>query len=147
MVFLSELQFAGFWMAVATFFGIWIGHVGVRWLEAQSTSIWPPTIVLLISGLALNIYSLFAPSLTIAGMASIFGITLVWDSIEMWRQQRRVQKGHSPANPANPRHARYLAAGNATTDELLSRDPQGSPVGNSPSSPSMANASNVKVKV
>jgi len=124
----SELQFAGFWMAVATFLGIWSGHVGVRWLEARSPNVQLPALILMATGLALNIYSLFAPTFIISGVTSIFGITVIWDGIEMFRQQQRVKKGHSPANPHNPRHAAYLAAGTATTEELLDRDPQGFPL-------------------
>lgn len=118
------LQFAGFWMALATFLGIWWGHVGVRWLEAHSVDIRPAAIMLLATGFALNGYSLFAPNLTIGGVCSIIGITLLWDALELYRQVRRVKKGHAPANPANPRHAAYLAAGGAvTTDDLLDREP------------------------
>ena len=124
----AELQFAGFWMAVATFVGIWSGHVGVRWLEAHSPHVVPPALILFAIGLALNIYSLFAPTFVLAGVTSIYGITVIWDGVEMFRQQRRVQHGHSPANPNNPRHAAYLKAGIATTAEFLDRDPQGIPV-------------------
>lgn len=119
------LQFAGFWMAMVTFLGIWCGHVGVRWLEAHSPNIWPPIVVLASSGVALNVFSLFASNLTLAGVSSIIGIILMWDALEMYRQQQRVLKKHAPANPANPRHAAYLAAGKATTEDLLDREPQG----------------------
>ncbi len=123
------LQLAGFWMALATFVGIWWGHVGVRWLERSVTRVEPAAAVLVLAGLGLNLYSLFAPSLTIAGVCSIIGITLCWDAFELFRQQKRVQKGHAPANPANPRHAAYLAAGGlATTEDLLAREPTGHPV-------------------
>jgi hypothetical protein len=122
------LQLTGLWMALATFLGIWWGHVGVRWLEARSPNIWPPTIILVLGGVALNVYSVFAPNLTISGVASIIGITLLWDAFEMYRQQHRVMKGHAPANPDNPRHAAYLAAGMGTTEDLLDREPTGQPV-------------------
>lgn len=122
------LEFTGFWMAVAIFLGIWWGHVGVRWLEARSENIWPPTIALIVVGGLLNIYSLLAPTLTLSGVASIIGITLLWDAFEMYRQEKRVLKGHAPANPNNPRHAAYLAAGLGTTEDLLDREPQGFPV-------------------
>lgn len=122
------LEFAGLWMALATFLGIWWGHVGVRWLEARSRNIWPPIIILTLIGLALNIYSVFAPNLTISGVASIIGITLFWDAFEMYRQEKRILEGHAPANPANPRHAAFLAAGHGTTEDLLDREPQGFPV-------------------
>lgn len=122
------LEFTGFWMALVTFLGIWWGHVGVRWLEAHSPNIWPPTMILLVSGISLNIYALFAPNLTLSGMSSIVGITLMWDALEMYRQQKRVLKGHAPANPNNPRHAAILAAGKGITEDLLDREPQGTPV-------------------
>ncbi|NNJ09104.1 DUF4491 family protein [Chloroflexales bacterium ZM16-3] len=118
-------QLAGLWMAIATFLGIWWGHVGVRWLESRSANVLPPALVLIVGGLGMNLYSLFAPSLTAASVCSIVGITLLWDAFELYRQQRRVIKGHAPANPANPRHAAYLAAPNsrATTENLLNREP------------------------
>lgn len=122
-------QLAGLWMAIATFLGIWWGHVGVRWLEAHSERVGPPAAVLSILGIALNVYALFAPTLTLAGVSSIVGITLLWDAFELFRQVNRVRKGHVPANPANPRHTAYLAAGGpATTVDLLDREPSGSPV-------------------
>ncbi len=132
------LQFAGFWMALATFLGIWWGHVGVRWLEAHVRNIWPSVVVLASSGLILNVIAVVLPSLlpaasadlllTLSGVASIIGITLMWDALEMYRQQNRIKHGHAPANPHNPRHAAYLAAGMGTTEDLLDREPQGYPV-------------------
>jgi hypothetical protein len=123
------MQLAGFWMAIATFLGIWWGHVGVRLLERKLTRVEPAAIALVAAGLGLNLYSLFAPNLTIAGVCSIIGITLLWDAYELFRQQKRVIKGHAPANPANPRHAAYLAAGgHATTEDLLDREPVGRPL-------------------
>lgn len=123
------MELAGFWMAMATFLAIWWGHVGVRWLEAHSVRVGPPAALLVAAGLGLNLFALFSTSLTVAGVASIVGITLLWDAFELFRQQRRVQKGHAPANPNNPRHAAYLAAGGrATTEDLLDREPSGRPV-------------------
>lgn len=122
------LQWAGFWMALATFVSIWWGHVGVRWLEAHSSNIWPPTIALLLGGIGLNVFSLFAPNLIVSGVSSIIGITLMWDALEMWRQSQRIVKHHAPANPNNPRHAALLAQGKATTEDQLDREPQGFPI-------------------
>lgn len=103
-------QTAGIVLATVTFVGIWWGHVGVRWVERHSTRIGPPMLILTLGGLALNGYALKASSLTIGGGCSIIGITLFWDAFEIYRQQRRVLKGHAPANPYNPRHTAYLAA-------------------------------------
>jgi len=123
------LQFAGFWMALATLLTIWWGHVGVRWLEAHSPRIGPPIVVLATLGLALNIGSLFSPNLTLAGVLSIVGITLLWDALELWLQGKRIEHGHAPANPNNPRHAAILVrSSTATTNDLLKREPEGRPI-------------------
>jgi hypothetical protein len=121
------VQLAGFWMALATFLGIWLGHVSVRWIEARSPHIWVPIAAYTAGGVILNIFSPFAPNLVISGVSSILGITLLWDAFEVYRQEKRVRKGHAPANPNNPRHAAILAAGHGTTEDLLEREPQGVP--------------------
>jgi len=136
------LQLAGLWMALATFLAIWWGHVGVRWLEANSVRVGPPATALVVAGLALNFYALSSASLAVAGVCSIIGITLLWDAFELYRQQKRVQKGHAPANPANARHAAYLAAAGsrATTVDLLKHEPGESvPVPVASRQPSVAN--------
>ncbi len=133
------MQLAGFWMALATFLGIWWGHVGVRWLEAHSVRLGPPMAILISIGISLNIYALFAPNLTLAGVSSIIGITLLWDAFELFRQQKRIVKGHAPANPQNPRHAQILATSpHATLEDLLNREPQGRPVSSSHTTPGRA---------
>jgi|GEM_PF-451769 hypothetical protein len=122
------LQWAGVCLALATFLSIWWGHVGVRILEAKSANIWPPTIALIVAGLALIVYSLFAPNLIVSGVSSMVGITLLWDAFEMYRQSKRIMHKHAPANPNNPRHAALLAQGLATTEDLLDREPTGKPI-------------------
>ncbi|WP_322487554.1 DUF4491 family protein [Chloroflexus sp.] len=117
------LQTSGLWLALATFLSIWWGHVGVRWLEAKSADIRPPMVVLIIAGHILNVAALFAPNVTIGGVCSVVGIALWWDAFELVRQDRRVRHGHAPANPNNPRHARYLAEGKATLHDPLDREP------------------------
>jgi len=119
------MQYVGLWMATATFLGIWWGHVGVRWIEAHSPDVRPAALALICAGLGLHYCSLISSSLTTSGVCSIFGITLLWDAFELYRQQKRVIKGHAPANPSNPRHAAYLSAPNshATTADLLKREP------------------------
>lgn len=123
------LQFSGLVLALATFMSIWLGHVGVRWLEAQSVRLEPPMIGLILAGTVLNVVSFVMPNLSVAGVCSIVGITLLWDAFELVRQQKRVTKGHAPANPHNPRHAAILAAHPAaTTAHVLDREPLGRPV-------------------
>lgn len=117
------LQTSGLWLAIATFLSIWWGHVGVRWLEAKCADIRPPMIVLIIAGLLLNLVALFSANVTIGGVCSVVGISLWWDAFELVRQDRRVRHAHAPANPHNPRHARYLAEGRATIHDPLDREP------------------------
>lgn len=117
------LQTSGLWLAIATFLSIWWGHVGVRWLEAKCADIRPPMIVLIIAGLLLNLVALFSANVTIGGVCSVVGISLWWDAFELVRQDRRVRHSHAPANPQNPRHARYLAEGRATIHDPLDREP------------------------
>ena len=115
--------------AAATFFGIWIGHVGVRKIEAASPGLWLPALSALALGAALEIGALLSPSPYLSGALGIVGMTILWDALEFRRQDNRVKHGHAPANPRNPRHARLLAESrSATTRDWLNRDPVGRPV-------------------
>jgi hypothetical protein len=115
--------------AAATFFGIWVGHVSVRKIEAASASLWPPTLIALALGLALEIGALLSPSPYLSGALGIVGMTVLFDAFEFTRQHRRVKHGHAAANPSNPRHARLLAESpTATTIDWLDREPAGHPL-------------------
>jgi hypothetical protein len=69
--------------------------------------------------------ALSSGSLYISGACGILGMTALFDALEFRRQFKRVKKGHAPANPNNPRHAPLLAEGQATTVDLLKREPVG----------------------
>jgi hypothetical protein len=115
--------------ALSAFLGIWLGHVSVRRIEFVSPSLWPPALLFISLGLALEFASAWASSLPLAAACGILGVTLLWDSLELVRQQRRVRKGHAPANSRNPRHARILAQfPAATARDVLKREPLGRPV-------------------
>jgi hypothetical protein len=74
----------------------------------------------------MEVGALVADNLNLSAALGIIGITFLWDSIEFFRQHQRIKKGHAPANPANPRHARLLAKSNqATTINWLDRNPIG----------------------
>jgi hypothetical protein len=110
--------------AFTAFFSIWFGHVAVRKIESISRTIWIPSTIFAILGLSCEWLSVKAPSLQIATVFGILGITLFFDSFELTRQQRRIIRGHAPANPDNPRHAKVLREyPSATTLDFLKRDP------------------------
>ena len=112
--------------AVTAFLSIWIGHVAVRKIEFKARTIWLPTLLFGSAGLVLEYASTLAANRVLGAVLGILGITLLWDALEMTRQQRRIRKGHAPANPDNPRHARILAQYPAgTTLDLLKREPLG----------------------
>src|SRR6266540_3974690 len=115
--------------AVTAFFSIWFGHVSVRKIEAIVSSIWLPTIGFAVAGIAFEWFSLSTFSLTLSTVLGILGITFLFDAFEFARQQKRIIKGHAPANPNNPRHANILKQYlSATTLDLLKRDPKSLPV-------------------
>ena len=95
--------------ALATFFGIWLGHVSVRAIERRVEKLWIPISIALLLGLGLEIWSFFALSRSISAATGVFGITVLWDALEFVRQEKRIQRGHAPANPQNPRHMRIIS--------------------------------------
>jgi hypothetical protein len=113
--------------AFTAFLSIWLGHVSVRKVEAQTVYLWKPTLAAIALGLGFEIAALFTASRALSLVFGILGVTLLWDAFEIRRQAQRVRKGHAPANPANPRHAAILAEPNthAITYDLLNRDPVG----------------------
>ncbi len=120
------MNWIGVVAALTAFCSIWFGHVAVRKVEYISATIWLPTTIFVVLGLAVEFLSLFAANHPISTALGIFGITLLWDAVELTRQQQRIVKGHAPANPKNPRHAKILAEhGTATTYDLLKREPAG----------------------
>src|SRR5512133_3344640 len=108
--------------ALTAFFGIWFGHVAVRKVEFLSPTIWLPTTIFAALGLIVEFLSLSTFHRPLSTIFGILGITLLFDALELTRQQKRIIKGHAPANPNNPRHIRILAEhSTATTFDLLKR--------------------------
>jgi hypothetical protein len=123
------MNWIGLIAAITAFLSIWIGHVAVRKIESTSRTIWVPTVVAIVIGILLEYFSLITENMALKTALGIIGITLLWDALEFTRQQHRIKKGHAPANPNNPRHAKILAEHpSATTLDLLNRDPIGKPV-------------------
>lgn len=124
-----EINFVGITAALAAFLGIWLGHVSVRVIERNAKILWPPILIAIILGMAFEAFSLATSNRLLSAATGILGITILWDALEFIRQENRVKKGHAPANPSNPRHARILAEHPyATTLDLLNRDPIGQQV-------------------
>ena len=124
-----ELNYVGLVAAASTFFGVWFGHVAVRKIESISPTIWLPTTAFALVGIVLEWFSLITSRFLLSTATGILGFTLLWDALEFTRQQNRIKKGHAPANPKNPRHARLMREYAAvTTLDLLKRDPVGKPV-------------------
>jgi hypothetical protein len=120
------LNWIGLIAAAATFLGVWIGHVSVRKIEYHSPTVRVPSGVALFLGLLLELGALLSEGLYLSAALGIFGITVLWDALEFWRQHLRVRKGHAPANPDNPRHALLLQNSKMTTTiDWLDRNPTG----------------------
>ena len=120
------MNFIGVAAAFTTFFSIWFGHVAVRKIEFSSPTIWLPTTIFAVLGLLVEVLSLSMVNRLWSVAFGILGITLLFDALEFTRQQNRIKKGHAPANPDNPRHAKILAEhASATTLDLLKREPLG----------------------
>jgi len=125
-----EINVLGLVAALTAFLTIWFGHVAVRKIEFAAPAIWLPAVIFTTLGLLTEYWSLVTENLALKTALGIAGITFLFDAFELVRQQRRIRKGHAPANPHNPRHAAILAEPNshATTLDLLKREPIGEPV-------------------
>ncbi len=108
---------------VSLFLGIWLGHVSVRKIEYYFANLQLPAGLFILIGCSLEWLSLTGKILEWNVMLGVFGVTFIWDAVELFRQQKRVQRGHAPANPSNPRHARILKEyKDATTSDPFSPD-------------------------
>ncbi len=124
------MNLTGLAAALATFLGVWLGHVMVRKLEARVADVRWPMAVCILLGLGLEAGALAADSAPISAALGILGVTLLWDALEFVRQEKRIKIGRAPANPHNPRHARILAEHPAaTTMNWLNREPTGKQAG------------------
>lgn len=120
------VNLTGLAATLAAFFGIWVGHVSVRKVESSAATIWVPSVIYAALGIACEVGAALSPQPPLQAALGILGITFLFDAFEMVRQQRRIIKGHAPANPDNPRHARIMREhGTTTTLDLLKREPVG----------------------
>ena len=125
------MNWTGLVAALSVFLGIWIGHVSVRKVESSTAHLWLPASLAFVLGLGLEAWSLSTQNQTLSTALGIIGITVLWDALELFRQEKRIKHGHAPANADNPRHARLLLEyPSATTINLLKREPTGGPISN-----------------
>ncbi len=103
------MNFIGVVAALSTFLSVWFGHVAVRKIEFISPTIWLPATIFAALGLLSEYLSLSTVNRPLSTFFGILGITLLFDAFELSRQQKRIKKGHAPANPNNPRHVKFLA--------------------------------------
>jgi hypothetical protein len=123
------MNLLGLVAALTAFLAIWFGHVAVRKIEFISRTIWLPSAIFAATGLVIEFFSLKTSNFLLSTAFGILGITLLFDAFEFMRQQKRIIKGHAPANPNNPRHARLMGEYTSVTSlDLLKRDPIGKPV-------------------
>ena len=88
-----SLQWAGVVLAFVTFATIGIGHMLVRRLHARYGT--RPAMPLFGLGLLVLALSLAAQSDLLSAVLGITAITLLWDGIEMYRQEKRMQRESS----------------------------------------------------
>lgn len=84
------MSLAGPVLAGVTFVTIGFGHVLVRRLHARFGT--RPAVPLLLAGLAVLAASLAVQDDLRSGVLGITAITLVWDGIEIYRQEKRMRK-------------------------------------------------------
>ena len=121
-----EINFIGLVAAITTFLGIWLGHISVRVIERNAKKLWLPILIATTIGIILEAWSLLTNYRLLNTALGILGVTILWDALEFVRQEKRIKKGHAPANPSNPRHAQILVEyPSATTLDLLKREPIG----------------------
>jgi hypothetical protein len=82
-----NLQWAGLVLAVVTCATIGAGHVLVRWLHARFGT--RPAIPLFGLGAIVLAASAAAASDLLSGALGLTAITLLWDGLEIYRQEKR----------------------------------------------------------
>jgi len=84
------LQWIGPTLAIATVFSIALGHILVRRLYARYNT--RPALPLLVIGMTLLTGTLWLASDFWAALLGVLGVTCFWDGVEIFRQERRMQR-------------------------------------------------------
>lgn len=103
------LQWSGVILAFITFGTIAFGHVAVRKLNYLYGT--KPARYVLLAGLVFLFLSLQTHNDLASAALGIVGITTLWDSYELIRQEERIRRGHAPRNPNRPVETRGKTRG------------------------------------
>jgi len=91
------MHFIGIVIGVISFLSIGVFHPIVIKAEYHfSKSCWP---VFLIAGVVLMGVSLFVENVVLSSALAVVGMSSWWSILELFEQEKRVQKGWFPANP------------------------------------------------
>ena len=91
------MSFTGILIGVISFLSIGVFHPIVIKAEYYfSKSCWP---VFLIAGIVLMVISVFVQHVVISSALAVIGMSSWWSILELFHQEKRVQKGWFPANP------------------------------------------------
>jgi hypothetical protein len=99
------LQWAGVVLAFITFGAIAFGHVAVRKVNYLYGT--KPAPYVLFAGLIFLLLSLQTRNDLTSAVLGILGMTTLWDSFELIRQEERIRRGHAPQNPNRPVEKRH----------------------------------------
>ena len=91
------MSFTGILIGVISFLSIGVFHPIVIKAEYYfSKSCWP---VFLIAGIVLMVISVFVQHVVISSALAVIGMSNWWSILELFEQEKRVEKGWFPANP------------------------------------------------
>ena len=91
------MSFTGILIGVISFLSIGVFHPIVIKAEYYfSKSCWP---VFLIAGIVLMVISGFVRHVVISSALAVIGMSSWWSILELFEQEKRVEKGWFPANP------------------------------------------------
>ena len=93
-------NFTGIILAATVFITVAFGHVFVRKTNYFFGT--KPAILVFAIGIAMFYYSTMVTSNLFSSVLGITAMTIIWDGIELFRQENRIRMGHAPENPNRP---------------------------------------------
>ena len=91
------MNFTGVLIGLVSFLSIGVFHPIVIKAEYHfSKSCWP---VFLVSGIVLMAASVLVSNVVFSSALAVIGMSSWWSILELFEQEKRVQKGWFPANP------------------------------------------------